>query len=580
MPNIRRLQNSQPFGMYSHLSEANVSELANALTPWIQGHYQLAAIDAFDSLVRAFGENWYYQSSGAGAVQRNLYDKVSEAWLSVKDFGAKGDGVADETSFFTAAANQASVEGKKLYIPAGTYLLNDWSIPAGLDVFGAGQTKTTLRNARAPGVADVYVVIMGWNSELSHVRVESSSQTNLPVYMPFTQFAYVHDVTRVGGGQGVFGYGTKNCKVERIKVSGVQDHCVNFEGPGTEYPSVLYSELKGDSTRDGPGMGVQINDALYPHVIGNMIEQACQFGAFFGNSEGGIMSLNTSRNTRLEAFQMADSNRCRIDGNLAIWPETGSLGQDFGISLWAPNHPSQPGRTCDYNAITNNVVINAPKSGISCEGSAGTSNSYTKISGNIVINPNSINEPGTYPAGVSLYGTMVQHTQVTDNFIFSNNGRMPSGVREAQSRFTVIRGNTIVGYTFKRIQREAETVMMFNGERLSERTWTPAVSAQTGAIGSLGTIDCKYYEMERMVYVSINVQIVDAGTGTGALVIPLPFNARAGTIGTMVGRLTQGDGRMCVGQAEASALIVYKFDNSSVIASNTTVHISGWYERD
>lgn len=54
-----------------------------------------------------------------GAVERLLEDKLNDT-VSVKDFGAKGDGITDDTQAF-AAASAASPQG--VYVPDGTYLL-------------------------------------------------------------------------------------------------------------------------------------------------------------------------------------------------------------------------------------------------------------------------------------------------------------------------------------------------------------------------------------------------------------------------------------------------------------------------
>jgi polygalacturonase len=66
--------------------------------------------------------------AGTGAVTRNMQDKVRES-VSVKDFGAVGDGVTDDTAAFTAAGSAAaSVE---VLVPSGTYLLNSNPSPTG-----------------------------------------------------------------------------------------------------------------------------------------------------------------------------------------------------------------------------------------------------------------------------------------------------------------------------------------------------------------------------------------------------------------------------------------------------------------
>jgi hypothetical protein len=60
-----------------------------------------------------------YTASGTGAAARTVDSKLGDA-VSVKDFGAVGNGVANDS-----AAIQAAIDtGKKVYIPSGTYLCN------------------------------------------------------------------------------------------------------------------------------------------------------------------------------------------------------------------------------------------------------------------------------------------------------------------------------------------------------------------------------------------------------------------------------------------------------------------------
>ena len=59
-----------------------------------------------------------YVPTGTGAVTTTVQAKLRES-VSVKDFGAKGDGVTDDT-----AAIQAAIDsGKPVFVPAGTYYL-------------------------------------------------------------------------------------------------------------------------------------------------------------------------------------------------------------------------------------------------------------------------------------------------------------------------------------------------------------------------------------------------------------------------------------------------------------------------
>jgi hypothetical protein len=61
-----------------------------------------------------------YTANFPGAVQQTVQTKLDQS-VSVKDFGAVGDGVTNDTAAFTAA-NASS--GQEIYVPVGTYVIN------------------------------------------------------------------------------------------------------------------------------------------------------------------------------------------------------------------------------------------------------------------------------------------------------------------------------------------------------------------------------------------------------------------------------------------------------------------------
>ena len=64
----------------------------------------------------------YFTQSGAGALARTVDSKLKDV-VSVKDFGAVGDGVADDTAEIQAAADYCVANQRSLHFPAGTYLV-------------------------------------------------------------------------------------------------------------------------------------------------------------------------------------------------------------------------------------------------------------------------------------------------------------------------------------------------------------------------------------------------------------------------------------------------------------------------
>jgi hypothetical protein len=82
-------------------------------------------------------------TQAGGGTARTVDSKLKDS-VSVKDFGAVGDGVTNDSAAIQAAVNT----GKKVYIPAGTYLCNI-TISNKIILEGDGSTTTILRPVNA-----------------------------------------------------------------------------------------------------------------------------------------------------------------------------------------------------------------------------------------------------------------------------------------------------------------------------------------------------------------------------------------------------------------------------------------------
>lgn len=90
-------------------------------------------------------------ASGSGATARTVQDKMRDT-VSVKDFGAVGDGVTNDAAAFTAALAAATT----VTVPAGTYLVNSTvTMPAGRTLIGAGRASTTINTTGNDTVLNV-----------------------------------------------------------------------------------------------------------------------------------------------------------------------------------------------------------------------------------------------------------------------------------------------------------------------------------------------------------------------------------------------------------------------------------------
>lgn len=99
------------------------------------------------AMTKPTSEQVTFIASGASAAQRNVLNKLRDV-VSVKDFGAVGNGVANDTAAFNAAWTAANPH--PVYVPPGTYLVTG-SVAGSFYSFGnvtiSGGTVPLLQNA-------------------------------------------------------------------------------------------------------------------------------------------------------------------------------------------------------------------------------------------------------------------------------------------------------------------------------------------------------------------------------------------------------------------------------------------------
>jgi hypothetical protein len=82
-------------------------------------------LNQVDNFTQEIGNanNINYNEGSTGAVDRTVQNKLQES-VSVKDFGAVGDGVTDDTAAIQAAVDYISTNGGRLYFPSGKFLIS------------------------------------------------------------------------------------------------------------------------------------------------------------------------------------------------------------------------------------------------------------------------------------------------------------------------------------------------------------------------------------------------------------------------------------------------------------------------
>ena len=121
--------------------------------------------------------------AGTGATTRTAQAKMRDV-VSVKDFGAVGDGVADDTAEIQAAfTHLVSVGGGLLLFPAGTYLVSTQIILTNLVntvVVGVGATIQSNYSTVAQTNQGVFIITDGNNISFDGLKFVGTQTESWP----------------------------------------------------------------------------------------------------------------------------------------------------------------------------------------------------------------------------------------------------------------------------------------------------------------------------------------------------------------------------------------------------------------
>lgn len=155
------------------------------------------------------------------ANNKNWYSGVN-----VKDFGAVGDGVTDDTKAFSDAFNTASNTSKMLIIPPGKYYaisfpnfaVNDMTVTGiGECELIYGGTENAL-NLNGNGATNVTI---------ENLIIKCPSTAKNAVYVGMMHHSILRDITIAGCGAGYDGFVVDNCVctlIENLKISNNSSH--------------------------------------------------------------------------------------------------------------------------------------------------------------------------------------------------------------------------------------------------------------------------------------------------------------------------------------------------------------------
>ena len=119
-------------------------------------------------MTKPTSEQVTFLAAGTGASQRTALDKLRDV-VSVKDFGAVGDGVADDTAAINSAI--AATVGKALFFPSGTYMTTGGHVLTNQYAFGSSRNSSIIK--KLSGGSNIIL--------LSNTSTEAASISDLTI---------------------------------------------------------------------------------------------------------------------------------------------------------------------------------------------------------------------------------------------------------------------------------------------------------------------------------------------------------------------------------------------------------------
>ncbi|ARP83026.1 hypothetical protein CAL12_20865 [Bordetella genomosp. 8] len=154
-----------------------------------------------------------YMREALGAVARDGRAKLDDS-ICVKDFGAKGDGITDDTAAFHAAIAflqpQVTQRGGALYIPAGVYKLTATLAFSAFDqlhnvvIYGDGPVATTLDFSSSAPNTDAVTFDSGAHVVVRDLSINSAKRDGLVLGVGLTP----------GGGGGTTFASISNLRIQ------------------------------------------------------------------------------------------------------------------------------------------------------------------------------------------------------------------------------------------------------------------------------------------------------------------------------------------------------------------------------
>jgi hypothetical protein len=345
-----------------------------------------------------------FTPSGAGGVQRTVENKLRDV-VSVKDFGAVGDGVADDTAAIQAALNSGA---SQVIIPGGTFLVTSLSISSALVMTGPGKLK------RATSPSNAIITITASNVIIDSVVFAGGSEGSTVSTQNTPDSAIL--VSGTSSVSPLSNITFRNCRID------------GFAGFGI-FVNYAKDVLVNDNRVVNCGYcGIGFLSVIEGHIISNRVHNitastGSNYYGIFVTRDPTKTLANSARSTNCIVSNNIVSNVPKwtgIDGHApSNWIVTNNRVYYCRNGIYAQyDDPGDPFPANAQDVIISGNIVEGPELasdsfiGIASLGASGLINQRIKITDNIVENS------GGYGTAIgAIHITFTDHAEVFNNVI-------------------------------------------------------------------------------------------------------------------------------------------------------------------
>jgi len=472
----------------------------------------------------AYAADIIFLQAGAGAVPRTVESKLRDT-VSVKDFGAVGDGVTDDTIAIQAAIDAVnSAGGGKVVVPAGIYIIGAVSV-AGISVGVAGIVLKNNVVLQIDGTLKVKSNVYGVGAFYGAIRTLDVGVSNVKI--TGTGFIDGNKANQIASVQCNNIY---LIAVSNVTIDGISS--INANGQAIQITAVTGSTITDVSVhntvvKNANGIGIQVSHCGGNLVIADNLVDTTADNCIDVYNENGTVSPDTGN--------IAITGNTVISGLTGIFPETTRNCIVSGNSAYncTAGYASNRINGAPSNLRFTSNIASACATGFAISGdTTGVTVSDNSVelftaagvqlgagAGNvsyIIVKDNTFKASSSTVNIISIVGTTASYLTIRDNFILDA-GHNSANLVSNTAASTVF---STIEYPFQIVNRLYPVIQGFRGTTASGGTSTITVpSLKAGKLTIKSSAGGAWHSIWDGVFVS-NATIVQIAQQSSTFVAP------------------------------------------------------------